>query len=586
MKLFCRLGIILVMGSFGISKGNGMGQYHNEGKAFVKDFKNTTPTNNDLKNVAGYKGTNIEQAKYGEHDLKNKVSGFLSSSDEGKFLTESNNSRPRFDIDPTTHPLLTSANSAVNNPESNLDVTEVQGDEENSAIKKTTHTCLKGQSHFERKCHRTLVPQETGVKSENKEYTVNFSIKTFPFLYDQKLENKPDSVLNTIKPMKTIVDVCTKKKVDIDLSKLTKAHITKCHGDMTTVIYKNKNNYTKMSKYVEVKLTTTINTPTYELKWIDDCEVLEKSVDRGDCDYGEYQCVEGKKTKTINGVSLTADCWKEERSFRCHGTPKNTCQELDKKGCVQISSQCKSFEGKDCVEWEQTYECEEGSKKLKMTSLSGEKPFCLDGDCTDQSWAPNQDMADALLKLSIFQGIKKNMDPETKTVFGGKVGKCSRMVTGFKDCCQKNGWGVKIGLSSCKVKEKELAEHRKRDKCIRIGTYCAKRELGVCIEKKTSFCCYQSKLARIINEQGKKLLELSFGSPENPNCEGLTLDQLTKLDFSKIDLSELFEDVMKTIKIPNVDKVKEEVQKSMANKTYSINDKSKRITQGRSDDNF
>lgn len=595
MKVFCRFLILVTINLIGIAQGIGMGRYHNEGEAFVKDFKNKRPEDKDLANVTGFSGTNIEQAKYGEEELKTKVSGSFSSSEEAKFISESNNARPRFDIDPSTNPLLTSADSIVNNPESVLNVTEIQDEAGENEVKKTLHTCLKGRSSFDQKCHRTLIPQKVGVRSEEKEYIVNFDYygfyivyKTHPY-FDQSFHSDPydrDYILNKVKSYGKIVDACSNKEVDIDVSHLKSAEVNRFHGELLHTKYQIKNNLEKAFKYVEIKLKTTVDIPVYELVWVDDCETLEKSVDRGDCEYGEFRCVEKGETRIVEGVPLKASCWKEERVYRCHGEEKNTCQDFAKKGCFQMSSKCKTFEGKECIEWEQTYECEEGSKKLSKMSLSGEKPFCLDGDCTNQSWAPNQDMADALSKLSIFQSIKKDMDPKTKVIFNGEVGKCSRLVTGFRDCCQKNGWGVKIGLSSCKAKHKLLAENRKKDKCIRVGTYCSKKELGVCVKKKTSFCCYQSKLARIINEQGKRQLGLSFGTPEEPNCTGLTLDQLTKLDFSKIDLSELFQDLMSNMKLPNVTKVSEEVKRSMENNTYSINDKSKRITQGRSNDNF
>lgn len=583
--LFLTLGMAMG-GAFG-----NMGEFHKEGKEFAQEFKKNRPKDDDLKDVPGYAGTDIEQATYTEKDLDERKSSALESSEAGKFIIETQHTRPRFDIDPTTDPLFIEADKIIANSTDELQVSEVEGDV--IPVKPTIHKCLRGEDSFEKTCTRTLTPYKTGAKLEEKEYLVNFNITDFPFLYDGTLSNKTQNIaverdrriLEKIKNMGIIIDVVNKKKFDINMSQLSKASFNNNHGSLITV-RKEKNVKQQNKRYVEIKLTTSVEIPTYDLKWVDDCSSLEKSVDRGDCGYGEFRCVKGKETKMIEGVPLTADCWAEERVYKCHGNPKDTCQELAKKGCVQISSQCKTFDGKECVEWEQTYQCED-AQKLSTASLTGEKPYCLDGDCVDQSWAPNQDMADALSKLAIFQNIKKSMNPETKTVFGGSTKKCSRMVAGFKDCCQKKGWGVKIGLSSCKAKERELAEHRNRNKCIRVGTYCAKKgEFGVCLQKKTSFCCYPSKLARIINEQGEKQHILSFGKPRSPKCEGLTLPQLTKLDFEKIDLSELFQDVMAKVNIPNGNIVNEEVQKSMTNKKFDFTDKPSKITQGRSHDNF
>ena len=68
------------------------------------------------------------------------------------------------------------------------------------------------------------------------------------------------------------------------------------------------------------------------------------------------------------------------------------------------------------------------------------------------------------------------------------------------------------------------------------------------IKKNTSFCCFNSRLSRLLQEHGKKQLKLSFGSAEKPECRGFTPQELSQLDFSKMDLSELFEDIQKNFK--------------------------------------
>ncbi len=77
--------------------------------------------------------------------------------------------------------------------------------------------------------------------------------------------------------------------------------------------------------------------------------------------------------------------------------------------------------------------------------------------------------------------------------------------------------------------------------CTYVGSYCASEVLGVCIEKRESYCCFSSPLPRIIMEQVKGQLTGvagTFGDPEFPNCEGLTMDQLGSIDWDQIDLSE------------------------------------------------
>ena len=61
---------------------------------------------------------------------------------------------------------------------------------------------------------------------------------------------------------------------------------------------------------------------------------------------------------------------------------------------------------------------------------------------------------------------------------------------------------------------------------------------GLCLKKSESYCCFSSKLSRIIQEQGRNQIGLNLGTAETPNCSGLSPEQMQKLDFTKIDFTE------------------------------------------------
>ncbi|KJV52296.1 type-1V conjugative transfer system mating pair stabilization family protein [Orientia tsutsugamushi str. Gilliam] len=62
--------------------------------------------------------------------------------------------------------------------------------------------------------------------------------------------------------------------------------------------------------------------------------------------------------------------------------------------------------------------------------------------------------------------------------------------------------------------------------------------------RKSTYCCFQSKLARIFQEEARKQLKIDFGTPECPKCRGLTVEELQKVDFTKINMDELFGDIL------------------------------------------
>lgn len=108
---------------------------------------------------------------------------------------------------------------------------------------------------------------------------------------------------------------------------------------------------------------------------------------------------------------------------------------------------------------------------------------------------------------------------------------------------------------SCNQDEAMLGMHRGANLCHYVGTYCS-NELNllvgkICLETTDSFCCYNSRLARIINEQGRPQIGKGWGSGESPSCGGFTQSDFQNLDFAKMDLSEFINEIMATVTLPD-----------------------------------
>ncbi|MDD2944371.1 MAG: conjugal transfer protein TraN [Acinetobacter sp.] len=102
--------------------------------------------------------------------------------------------------------------------------------------------------------------------------------------------------------------------------------------------------------------------------------------------------------------------------------------------------------------------------------------------------------------------------------------------------------------------EKSLAYRRGANLCVYVGQYCSKKiKIGfikLCKTKKKTYCCFNSKLARIINVEGRKQIgNVGWGSAENPRCEGFTLEEFNKIDISKMDLSEFVDEITQNAKL-------------------------------------
>ncbi|MFL6600811.1 MAG: conjugal transfer mating pair stabilization protein TraN [Steroidobacteraceae bacterium] len=103
----------------------------------------------------------------------------------------------------------------------------------------------------------------------------------------------------------------------------------------------------------------------------------------------------------------------------------------------------------------------------------------------------------------------------------------------------------------CEEQEFELAARRELHECTRIGSYCAQNSPLGCIETEDSYCCYNSPLAQIVMTGAQPQLGLTLGTAQAPDCTGLTIAQLTSLDWSKIDLDQWYALLAANGQIPN-----------------------------------
>jgi len=127
-------------------------------------------------------------------------------------------------------------------------------------------------------------------------------------------------------------------------------------------------------------------------------------------------------------------------------------------------------------------------------------------------------------------------------LFNGKPKTCRHTspATNFFSCCNSS----QPDLERCSPEENDLIQKRAGGVCHLVGTFCKSRSkiLG-CLQKAETFCCFPSKLARIIHEQGRSQLR-SFteknlwGQPKTPECGGFSVTDFQALDFSKINLEE------------------------------------------------
>ncbi len=185
-------------------------------------------------------------------------------------------------------------------------------------------------------------------------------------------------------------------------------------------------------------------------------------------------------------------------------------------------------------------------------------------NCLDNMFPYNSlwqaEFTNELTKYLIIEEAEKDYVAEIDgiSIFKGKSLECSKNIAGSitKDCCGVSADGFSEGkILKCEEEELEIEKAKEVGRATEIGEYCHNNVIGVCTSYHKTYCLFKSKWARIIQEAARSQLGITFGTPEHPNCRGLTLKEFQMLDLSKIDFSEYYlhlseEDFMR-LKIKN-----------------------------------
>lgn len=125
--------------------------------------------------------------------------------------------------------------------------------------------------------------------------------------------------------------------------------------------------------------------------------------------------------------------------------------------------------------------------------------------------------------------------------FAGHASQCKIWSLDVIDCCSDKGWGKKLDLVHCRDEDRTLG-HAKLNYLVHyLGKYCSEKDpvLGTCLEYKHSYCVFDSKMARIIQEGRLGQLNSSaLGTPKHPTCSGMTVKELQNMDLGRIDFVE------------------------------------------------
>ncbi|MCS6181150.1 type-F conjugative transfer system mating-pair stabilization protein TraN [Shewanella baltica] len=309
----------------------------------------------------------------------------------------------------------------------------------------------------------------------------------------------------------------------------------------------------------EAHVTLVTNKTSVEVGYNNSCGAVLP-----ECHQVQSQCIEGKETRMINGIAVTLDCWKEQTTYQC--AFPNTCDAI--ADCSIQSTSCDTQLGGVCIKDKQQRLCDK--QQCRDTGLiCGADSFALSGDYYDPAATRSTDFNHAAAGLAAVSDAagdvkdKANINENSAIIFKGNIMECSDKALGISNCCQDSGWGNGIGLTSCSEEEKALGTAKEDKLTVSLGQYCAEKVLGVCIRKKKAYCAFDSKLARIVQVEGRAQLGKNFGSAKNPDCSAFSPNELQRIDMSSMDFSDFYEDMYDAIELPSTDEIQKRLQQSV-----------------------
>lgn len=306
-------------------------------------------------------------------------------------------------------------------------------------------------------------------------------------------------------------------------------------------------------------------------------ETCDASFDRAKASLVSSTCTSGSATINLGYENATRSCWKWDDIYRWEGQPayqeEALCQTLRDQGCTPNGSTCNTTSPSGwCQDATLAFTCTTESPENVM-QICGDTLVCPDGKCYDAYKQPQdatQDFLKAASYLAAMDDMRKEFDPDNVTVWKGEFKECSvnKTLIGSDQCCQGGSGTINTLGKSCNQTEEQINQARtnKTVSFIRSWDECTQEVANVCVNKLThyEFCLWPSKLARIVQDQGRPMLGQRVAAP----CPGFRLqnpNEFEGIDWSQINFGDFYADVMSKYNAtakPNPSAVTNQVQQS------------------------
>lgn len=322
-------------------------------------------------------------------------------------------------------------------------------------------------------------------------------------------------------------------------------------GDNTVELGSGKNNG-KIAALEVGKMANMVEAMHCEQQYTSDLMCSEGGI--AGATFVRSTCLDNED-RVIDGVTFQRACWVEDEVYQRPGpvaySEEPLCKELREQGCGSTGNTCTKWHPEG---WCQTatinFTCQGGPTQTMQ--VCGESLVCPDGKCYDAYHTPEpdnkKDFATAASYIAAMQDMKKEFDPDNITVWKGEFKQCKvkDSVIGGNRCCTGGTGFLSTWGGGCDANEEQIAKAKQDERVtfLRERVECEQRIAGSCVLEVTymEFCTWPSKLARIVQDQGRPMLGQRVDKP----CPGYKLqnpNEFMGINWDLIDLSDYFKDV-------------------------------------------
>ena len=592
------IGLFLSSFSYASNMNDAFNQGRNIGKSnngnaqqIMKDFQPTELPGfqarpQESQYYTGVKGNNP--------DLMSRGMTALEQSESGKAIKDSIINNPKVKISQDSD-FIQSSNNIRNNAEV---ISGMKGQKcANKVLSKTLfshHFCEK-DNNVEQQCKKTanvkwsgnIITTKKTFEIKSSEFKIineahaqiispengvitGFKIKVCDFdnggMWWWRCERKDLSFLDVY--IGTLKYSRRSFSIDNLTRKVTKGEpldITKRNSIWRTWLYDGRDTI-----FVTLNYLVEENTLKPNVEWDSNCTTnTENAIEL------KAQCTQPGETRTFEREGKTfqihQDCWEYSYHYLINESSDNECKKYeDNPNCTAAERECLLQENGSCIRHRVKYQCQ---KTVKTDGyVCGDKFFCSDGSCSDIENNVNSDFGHAVSQLATLAQAGKDigLNANNLRAFSGRPMYCRKSGFGFSDCCKDSGWGHKVGLAKCSSEENALGQAKEKKLVVYVGTFCSKKILKKCVRRKSSYCVFDNKLARIIQYQGRSgQLGIGFGGASSPNCRGMSVDELQKIDFNRMDYSDFYDELNERTNMPDRNQIMEHMKNSIVDQLKS-----------------